>query len=314
METRRSFIKKAGAASLLTLLPTAPLWAAEDDSVKKITILHTNDTHSRIEPFEVSSSSPYSGKGGYARRAKLIQQIRQEEKNTLLLDAGDVFQGTPYFNMFKGELEFKLMSKMGYEAMTLGNHEFDNGLQGLKDQFKFKNFPIINSNYDFTNTILEGHIEKYRIFWKDGVKIGVFGLGVNLKGLVSNNSFGEMKYLDPVEITQEMTRILREEEKCDLVLCLSHLGYEYSDPQIISDCRLAVETSGIDIIIGGHTHTFLERPQEFINKAGKTVLVNQVGFAGLFLGRIDVYFRYGKLQKFATYNINDYPIDETYSV
>jgi len=314
METRRSFIKKAGAASLLTLLPTAPLWAAEDDSVKKITILHTNDTHSRIEPFEVSSSSPYSGKGGYARRAKLIQQIRQEEKNTLLLDAGDVFQGTPYFNMFKGELEFKLMSKMGYEAMTLGNHEFDNGLQGLKDQFKFKNFPIINSNYDFTNTILEGHIEKYRIFWKDGVKIGVFGLGVNLKGLVSNNSFGEMKYLDPVEITQEMTRILREEEKCDLVLCLSHLGYEYSDPQIISDCRLAVETSGIDIIIGGHTHTFLERPQEFINKAGKTVLVNQVGFAGLFLGRIDVYFRYGKLQKFTTYNINDYPIDETYSV
>src|SRR5690606_16461540 len=265
METRRSFIKKAGAASLLTLLPTAPLWAAEDDSVKKITILHTNDTHSRIEPFEVSSSSPYSGKGGYARRAKLIQQIRQEEKNTLLLDAGDVFQGTPYFNMFKGELEFKLMSKMGYEAMTLGNHEFDNGLQGLKDQFKFKNFPIINSNYDFTNTILEGHIEKYRIFWKDGVKIGVFGLGVNLKGLVSNNSFGEMKYLDPVEITHEMTRILREEEKCDLVLCLSHLGYEYSDPQIISDCRLAVETSGIDIIIGGHTHTFLERPQEFIN-------------------------------------------------
>lgn len=314
METRRSFIKKAGAASLLTLLPTAPLWAAEDDSVKKITILHTNDTHSRIEPFEVSPSSPYSGKGGYARRAKLIQQIRQEEKNTLLLDAGDVFQGTPYFNMFKGELEFKLMSKMGYEAMTLGNHEFDNGLQGLKDQFKFKNFPIINSNYDFTNTILEGHIEKYRIFWKDGVKIGVFGLGVNLKGLVSNNSFGEMKYLDPVEITQEMTRILREEEKCDLVLCLSHLGYEYSDPQIISDCRLAVETSGIDIIIGGHTHTFLERPQEFINKAGKTVLVNQVGFAGLFLGRIDVYFRYGKLQKFTTYNINDYPIDETYSV
>lgn len=314
METRRSFIKKAGAASLLTLLPTAPLWAAEDDSVKKITILHTNDTHSRIEPFEVSSTSPYSGKGGYARRAKLIQQIRQEEKNTLLLDAGDVFQGTPYFNMFKGELEFKLMSKMGYEAMTLGNHEFDNGLQGLKDQFKFKNFPIINSNYDFTNTILEGHIEKYRIFWKDGVKIGVFGLGVNLKGLVSNNSFGEMKYLDPVEITQEMTRILREEEKCDLVLCLSHLGYEYSDPQIISDCRLAVETSGIDIIIGGHTHTFLERPQEFINKAGKTVLVNQVGFAGLFLGRIDVYFRYGKLQKFTTYNINDYPIDETYSV
>lgn len=314
METRRSFIKKAGAASLLTLLPTAPLWAAEDDSVKKITILHTNDTHSRIEPFEVSPSSPYSGKGGYARRAKLIQQIRQEEKNTLLLDAGDVFQGTPYFNMFKGELEFKLMSKMGYEAMTLGNHEFDNGLQGLKDQFKFKNFPIINSNYDFTNTILEGHIEKYRIFWKDGVKIGVFGLGVNLKGLVSNNSFGEMKYLDPVEITQEMTRILREEEKCDLVLCLSHLGYEYSDPQIISDCRLAVETSGIDIIIGGHTHTFLERPQEFINKAGKTVLVNQVGFAGLFLGRIDVYFRYGKLQKFTTYNINDYPIDKTYSV
>jgi 5'-nucleotidase len=310
METRRSFIKKAGAASLLTLVPGADLLAGVNDSVKKITILHTNDQHSRIEPFEVSTNEKLSNKGGFARRAKLLQTIRQQEKNILLLDAGDAFQGTPYFNMFGGELEFKLMSKMGYDVMTLGNHEFDNGLEGIKRQFPHKNFPIINANYDFRNTILDGMIKPYEIFWREGVKIGVFGLGVNLTGLVSNNAFGEIKFLDSFEISQEYVRILREQEKCDIVICLSHLGYEYSDVQSPSDVRIAQETSGIDLIIGGHTHTFLERPREFINAKGQTVLVNQVGYAGLFLGRIDVYIRHGKVVKTTAYNLSDYAIDE----
>lgn len=313
METRRSFIKKAGAASLLTMIPAADLLARETDKLKKITILHTNDQHSRIEPFEVSTNEKLSNKGGFARRAKLIQNLRQQEKNILLLDAGDAFQGTPYFNMFGGELEFKLMSKMGYDVMTLGNHEFDNGMEGLLKQFPHKNFPIVNANYDFTNTILEGQVKPYEIFWRDGIKIGVFGLGVNLKGLVGDYAFGETIFLHSIEIAQEYSQILKQQEKCDLVICLSHLGYDYSNPETFSDLMLARKTSGIDLIIGGHTHTFLEKPEEILNKEGKMVLVNQVGYAGLFLGRIDFYLQSGKIVQTKSYALNDHVVDEKWA-
>lgn len=313
MENRRSFLKKAGAASLLTMIPAVDLLAGQNQEIKKVTILHTNDQHSRIEPFEVSTNERLSNKGGFARRANLLQSIRQQEKNVLLLDAGDAFQGTPYFNMFGGELEFKLMSKLGYDVMTLGNHEFDNGLEGLKKQFPHKNFPIVNANYDFTNTIMDGLVKPYEIFWRDGIKIGVFGLGVHLKGLVGDNAFGETKFLNPIEIAQDYSRILNEDEKCDLVICLSHLGYEYSDPETPSDILLARKTSGINLIIGGHTHTFLEKPESLLNKDGKMVLVNQVGYAGLFLGRIDFYFQYGKVVQTKSFALNDYAVDETWA-
>lgn len=311
MDTRREFIKKAGAASLLTMIPAVDLLAKDLDSVKKITILHTNDQHSRIEPFEISNDERTSNKGGFARRAALIHKIRQEETNVLLLDAGDVFQGTPYFNFYGGELEYKLMTKMGYNASTIGNHEFDNGLQGIKNQLPHAGFDIICSNYDFSNTILEGKFKSYQIYKKDGLRIGVFGLGIELDGLVGKDMYGETKYLNPVEIAQDMTRILREEKKCDLVICLSHLGYEYkNDPEKISDIHLAKKTSGIDLIIGGHTHTFLPEPQKYQNSKGETVLVNQVGWAGLYLGRIDFYLQNGKIQKHTAYHLNDYSIDE----
>lgn len=311
MDTRRGFIKKAGAASLLTMIPAVDLLAKDLDSVKKITILHTNDQHSRIESFEISSDERTSNKGGFARRAALIYKIRQEETNVLLLDAGDVFQGTPYFNFYGGELEYRLMTKMGYDASTIGNHEFDNGLQGIKNQLPHAGFDIICSNYDFSNTILEGKFKPYQIYKKDGLRIGVFGLGIELDGLVGKDMYGETKYLDPVEIAQDMTRILREEKKCDLVICLSHLGYEYkNDPEKISDIHLAQKTSGIDLIIGGHTHTFLPEPQKYQNSKGETVLVNQVGWAGLYLGRIDFYLQNGKIQKYTAYHLNDYSIDE----
>lgn len=309
MDTRREFIKKAGAASLLTMIPAADLLAGELNSVKKITILHTNDQHSRIEPFEISSDERTSNKGGFARRASLIHKIRQQEKNILLLDAGDVFQGTPYFNFYGGELEYKLMTKMGYDASTIGNHEFDNGLKGLKNQLPHAGFDIICSNYDFSNTLLEGKFKPYQIYKKDGIRIGVFGLGIELEGLVGKDMYEETKYLNPIETAQEMTRILREEQKCDLVICLSHLGYEFkNEPEKVCDIHLAQKTSGIDLIIGGHTHTFLNEPQQYLNSKGETVLVNQVGWAGLYLGRIDFYFQNGKIQKHTAYRLSDYSI------
>ena len=204
------------------------------------------------------------------------------------MDAGDIFQGTPYFNFYGGELEFKLMSKLKYDAATLGNHDFDNGIDGLYAQLPHAEFDFISSNYDFSNTIMDGKTHPYRIFTKDGVKIGVFGLGIELKGLVNEHLYKETQYLDPIEIATDMTRKLKQEKKCDIIICLSHLGYEYSSGKV-SDVKLAQATNNIDLIIGGHTHTFMEKPAVVNNKDGKTVMIHQVGCFGLYLGRVDFY-------------------------
>lgn len=275
------------AASLLTGMTTNSYGALLPKADKHITILHTNDVHSHIEPFGPDEGRN-ANKGGVARRLTLIQKVRAENPNTLLLDAGDIFQGTPYFNFYGGELEFKLMSKLGYDAATIGNHDFDNGVGGLAAQMPHAGFKMLSANYDFTNTAMEGLTKPYQVFVKDDVKIGVFGIGIALDGLVNKTQYRETKYMDPIERTQDMTRILREEENCDLVICLSHLGYKY-DSDKISDVALAAKTSGIDLIIGGHTHTFLSQPTVTDNKRGKKVLINQVGWAGINLGRIDFY-------------------------
>lgn len=285
---RRQFIQTTATAGAFAGLGGLASLSFNSQHKKHLTILHTNDVHSHIEPF-----GPYEGRnanlGGVARRATLIEKIRQENPNTLLLDAGDIFQGTPYFNFYGGELEFKLMSKLKYDASTIGNHDFDNGIDGLYAQLPHADFDFICSNYDFSNTIMNGKTKDYRIFMKDGLKIGVFGLGVELKGLVNDKLYKETKYLDPVEVTKDMTNLLKNEQQCDLVICLSHLGYEY-DHDKISDLKLAKATQDIDLIIGGHTHTFLEKPTVVQNKIGKNVLVNQVGCYGLYLGRLDFYF------------------------
>jgi 5'-nucleotidase len=209
----------------------------------------------------------------------------------LLLDAGDSFQGTPYFNYYGGEIEWKLMSMMGYDATTLGNHEFDNGLEGLLNPMKQAKFDIINANYDFKNTILDGKIKPYKIYEKDNLKIGIFGLGVELQGLVNKIQYGETVYLNPLEIAQDMTRLLKYDKKCDLIICLSHLGYNYkNEPDKISDLILAKKTKDIDLIIGGHTHTFLDKPTVVKNLVDQDVIVNQVGAYGINLGRIDFEF------------------------
>lgn len=286
---RRKFIKNSAAASLVTLGGLS-LPSFTNKKQKHITILHTNDTHSQVEPFEMNHHQ-YANKGGVARRATMIESIRRENPNTLLLDAGDIFQGTPYFNYFGGELEFKLMSMLKYDVATIGNHDFDNGIDGLFKQLPHAKFDFVSANYDFKNTVLDTHVKPYKILKRDGIKIGIFGLGVALKGLVGEKLYKETKYLDPIGVSQDMSRILKEEEHCDLIICVSHLGYFYRrSPDRVSDLNLAKATKNIDLIIGGHTHTFLPKPTIVKNVEGENMLVNQVGAYGVNLGRIDFYF------------------------
>ena len=284
---RRTFIKNTAASATLLSMGSLSL-SCDHRSAKKITILHTNDVHSHIDAFGPNDGRN-ANKGGVARRASLIQKLRKENPNTLLLDAGDIFQGTPYFNFYGGELEFKLMSMLDYDLATIGNHDFDNGIDGLYAQLPHAKFDFVSANYDFNNTVLDTHVKPYKVLNKAGIKIGVFGLGIELQGLVSKDAYKETKYLDPIEIAQDMSRILKTEEQCDLIICLSHLGYEYKYPQKISDRNLARATKDIDLIIGGHTHTFLDEPTIETNAVGKSVLVNQVGCYGLYLGRVDFY-------------------------
>ncbi len=288
MQNRRTFIRNLTYGLALTGLNSLPLeiFAARD--LVRLTILHTNDVHSRIDPFP-SNDPNYPGMGGFARRAAVINQIRSEEKNIILLDAGDIFQGTPYFNLYGGKPELLLMSKMGYDAATIGNHDFDNGIEGLSERIQDMSFPFLNLNYNFKDTPLENKTQQYKIFKKGGIKTGVFGIGIELKGLVDPKLTGNTQFEDPLKHANRMSGILKNDHKCDLVICLSHLGYRYNDKKI-SDEILAEQSTNIDLIIGGHTHTFLNKPVRYMNQNGKEVLVAQVGWAGIRLGRIDYFF------------------------
>ena len=300
---RRDFIQKTAASSALLGLSGVSLSSFSTIDTKKITILHTNDTHSHIDPFPADHPKN-PNMGGAARRAAIIESIRKEEKNVLLLDAGDIFQGTPYFNYYGGELEFKLMSMMQYDAATMGNHDFDNGIDGFYAQLPHAKFNFVSANYDFKNTVLNDIVKPYKIIIKDGIKIGIFGLGVQLEGLVDKKLYKETVYNNPIEVAQDMTRILKEEKRCDLVICLSHLGFKYKDElEKPSDIVLAQKTKNIDLIIGGHTHTFLDKPVIEKNSEGKEVLINQVGCFGVNLGRIDFYLSNDKLYHNQTKNI-----------
>lgn len=286
---RREFIEKSAATTALMGLGLS-LSSFKADGKKHLTVLHTNDVHSYIDPFPATHPKN-PNMGGVSRRAALIESIRKENPNVLLLDAGDIFQGTPYFNYYGGELELKLMSMMHYDLATMGNHDFDNGIDGFYAQLPNAKFDFVSANYDFKNTILNGLVKPYKVFNKNGIKVGVFGLGVQLEGLVDKKNYKETVYHDPVSISQDMSRILKQEEKCDLVICLSHIGYKYKDDaEKICDVKLAGLTKDIDLIIGGHTHTFLDKPTVLKNAEGKDVLVNQVGCYGVNLGRIDFYF------------------------
>jgi len=304
---RRRFLKQASTFAAMTAMGSTPSRVLAGDEHVTLTILHTNDVHSRIEPFPMDGSR-YQGLGGVARRATLVERIRQEQRNVLLLDAGDTVQGTPYFNLFGGQVELELMSKMGYDASTFGNHEFDNGLEGLAKMLPFADFPFLTANYDFRNTILKGKTRDYVIFRRQGLRIGVFGLGIQLEGLVDPNHHRDVRYLDPIATANTYAERLKEDYKCNLVVCLSHLGYRYGSNQV-SDRLLAANTRRIDLIIGGHTHTFMPAPEHIRNLDGETTTVNQVGFAGINLGRLDYVFdrRLGKKKAVtaSTYEVSE---------
>ncbi|MFM9051492.1 MAG: bifunctional metallophosphatase/5'-nucleotidase [Bacteroidota bacterium] len=282
---RRDFLRTSLIAGIGIVAGIHPYELDGRARNRKLVILHTNDQHSRIDPFPANDPK-FPGAGGFARRAALIKRIRSEEENVILLDAGDIFQGTPYFNLFKGEAEIKLMTLMGYDAATIGNHDFDGGIENLATRIKQAGFPFLNANYDFSDTPVSGLCLPMRVIDKGGFKIGVFGVGIELKGLVSEESYGKTRYSDPLVAAKKMTRLLRREYRCDLVVCLSHLGYKY-DNEKVSDVVLAKHVADIDLIIGGHTHTFLDEPVRVMNPAGKNTLIAQAGWGGLRLGRID---------------------------
>ena len=291
MQNRRNFLQQTAFAAGSLLVPSSMLAGVTgQDAVTKLTILHTNDVHSRLEPFPMDGGRN-QGLGGVAERAELINKIRAEEEHVLLLDAGDIFQGTPFFNIYKGEPEMKAMAAMRYDAAIMGNHDFDAGLENFATQLQHASFPILMCNYGFINTPMEHKYTPYKIFKKGKLKIGVTGVGIEMKGLVPDALAGNTQYLDPIVNVNRVAAKLKKEMGCDLIICLSHLGYKYKeDENRVCDLILARETENIDLIIGGHTHTFLDAPVVVKNKTGSDVLINQVGWAGIILGRLDFEF------------------------
>ncbi len=301
--SRREFLAHLGTAAVVgavgTLRPAPLLAAAAPTGAAPtvLTILHTNDVHSRLDPFPMDGSRN-AGRGGIARRMSLVQQIRAEAvagkpRQVLLFDAGDMFQGTPYFNLYKGEPEILAMNRLGYDAGTIGNHDFDGGIDSMREQLGKADFPFLVANYDFKNTVMDGRTRPYRVFKRGGIRVGVFGLGIRPDGLIPASLYKETTYLDPLEISADVARNLRTRERCDYVICLSHLGYKYND-STVSDVVLASRSRDIDLIIGGHTHTFLDAPVAVNNADERPVFINQVGFGGINLGRIDLTFEAGK--------------------
>ena len=309
MITRRKFLASSSAFGGLLLIATpelpfsvsrtvgslaAPL-LSPDRGETLITILHTNDTHSQIDPVSANDKL-YPGKGGVARRATLVKRVRKENPNTLLIDAGDVFQGTPYFNFYKGEVEYKAMSEIGYDAGTLGNHEFDNGVDALAAAAKFAQFPLVSANYDVRGTALENRIKQYVVREVGGIRIGLFGLGISPVGLITPANFKGITYRDPVAASREVVKVLKEAERCSLIVAMSHLGYN-PEPRagVVGDSQVAAQVDHIDFIASGHNHTFMEKPVSVRQPSGKETLIFQVGKSGIYVGRLDFTVRSGRI-------------------
>jgi len=288
MINRRDFIRSLAICGVAAGASFRPLKLLADNKLIKITILHTNDTHSQIDPLP-DTDSKFPGMGGFSRRVSMIKKIRTQEENVLLFDAGDVFTGSPFFNFYKGELEYKLMTEMGYNAGTIGNHEFDNGLDELAKQVSKAGFSIVTSNYDFSATPMNGKTEKYKIIRVNGIKLGIYGLGPELEGLVDKKQYAGTIYSDPIEAARKMEKMLKHDHHCDYIICLSHIGY---DEKIYhpNDVMLAQNTSFTQLIIGGHSHTFLDKADSRKNMHDKQTDIVQVGWGGIKLGRYDVYF------------------------
>lgn len=287
MNRSNHYIGRAGA--LLTALCFCFLLSAQE--VKDLLILHTNDTHSRIEPMSKrTKDAGQADKGGYVRRATFIKGMREQDKDLLLFDCGDFSQGTPYYNMFRGEVEVKLMNEMGYDAATIGNHEFDFGLDNMLRLFRMADFPVVCANYDFTGTVLEGVVKPYVILERKGLKVGVFGLSPMMEGLVQEKNCEGVVYNEPAEVANKVAAHLKNDEKCDVVICLSHLGWQSGVKNPASDEYLIPRTRNIDAVLGGHSHSLFEKTLFYKNLDGVEIPLQQMGKNGLFVGKLDLKF------------------------
>jgi 5''-nucleotidase/2'',3''-cyclic phosphodiesterase and related esterases len=286
MYIRPFYIKRTQILFILFVIAEIFPAAAQEPEIKSLVILHLNDTHSRIDPMFENDSSDVK-KGGIIRQNTYIEKVRNENKNVLLFHCGDFVQGTPYFNLFRGEAEVSFMNFMRFDAVCIGNHEFDNGLENLAKMIRDSGFPYIATNLDFTGTPVEGLTKPFHIIQKNDIRIGIIGLTVNPNGLVIQKNYKGMKWLDPIESANKMADYLREEENCDLIVCLSHLGIYYSGDKI-GDLTLAEQSRNIDVILGGHTHVFLLAPEVRKNLKRKDVVVNQMGINGIYVGRLEV--------------------------
>lgn len=268
--------------TILTIAVAVTLTAAAKG--RQLLILHTNDTHSCVLPLNPNlADTMLAGRGGFLRRAAMIDQMRKEDKDLLLLDSGDFSQGSPYYTMFKGDVETELMNIMGYDAATIGNHEFDFGLENMARIFRKAKFPIVCANYDFTGTVVEGLVKPYVIIKRKGVRIGIFGLSPKLDGLVMASTCAGVRYSDPIKTANAVADKLKNEEKCDVVICLSHLGWDEAG---LNDMEMMVKTRNIDLVLGGHSHSYFKTLNHVRNLDGKDVPNDQNGKHGIFVGKI----------------------------
>ena len=269
---------------LIIFIALLSIASASAKTKKQLVVLHTNDTHSTIMPLnENLDNKDLAGRAGFIRRINMVKEERKQHPDLLLFDSGDFSQGSGFYTLFKGEVEVGLMNFMGYDAATIGNHEFDFGLENMARIFRMANFPIVCSNYDFTGTPCEGLVKDYITIQRNGIKIGVYALGAPMKGLVSNHNCEGVVFLDPVETSRKYINILRKQEKCDVVICLSHLGWqisEYPDEKFIS------EIEGCDLVLGGHTHTYMEKLEYAPDKTEKMIPDDQNGKHGVFIGKL----------------------------
>lgn len=289
MISRKDFIRKTSLFAAGSMIPFGLVGAPSVASrVPDITILYTNDTHARLDPFP-ENAIRFAGLGGIAQRASLVNKIRAEQKHVLLLDAGDVFQGTPWFDVYGGEVDLRLMSEMSYDAMAIGNHEFDRGPDGFAQAATKAGFPVLAANYIVRNTPLNPFVQRFLIKEYDGFRIGIFGLGIQFDGVVDRSLTGDVHSADPVSNAIQVADFLRNSRRCDYIICLSHLGYHY-DHDRIDDLKLARKVDDIDLIIGGHTHTFLDEPVTVRKEQGNDTIITQMGHSGVRLGRMDLNF------------------------
>lgn len=268
---------------------TLCLLALTATAQKKLIILHTNDTHSCIMPLsEHLADTMLAGRGGFLRRLEMIKQERKKHPDLLYFDSGDFSQGSPYYTLFKGDVEVELMNRMGCNAATIGNHEFDFGMENMVRIFKKAKFPILCANYDFTSTPLQGLIKPYTIIRRKGIKIGIFGIGPKLEGLVLTHNYGNAKYLDPATTALRVATMLKEQKKCDIVICISHLGWDLGGDD---DNRMISNSRNIDLVLGGHSHTYFTELMYEKNLDGKPVPDDQNGKNAIYVGKLVLEFK-----------------------